>query len=73
MGDEFSVKIPKTLYYRIVRLANELDVDDVQSFIIDLLREAVSRYEEELGSSVVLSEEEIEKIKDRLKSLGYLD
>ncbi len=73
MGDEFSVKIPKTLYYRIVRLANELEVDDVQSFIIDLLREAVSRYEEELGSSVVLSEEEIEKIKDRLKSLGYLD
>ena len=73
MGEEFDVKIPKALYYRIVRLTNELGVNDVNSFIIDLLREAVSRYEEEIGTSVVLSEEEMEKIKDRLKSLGYLD
>lgn len=73
MGDEVNVKIPKTLYYRIVKLSSELDVDDINSFIVDLLREAVSRYEEELGTSIVLSEEEIEKIKNRLKSLGYLD
>ena len=73
MEEEFNIKIPKTLYYRIVRLTSELDVDDVNSFIVDLLREAVARYEEELGTSVVLSEEEMEKIKDRLKSLGYLD
>ncbi len=74
MGDKFyRIEIPKSLYYRIVRLANEMNIDDVNSFIVDILREAVSKYEEEIGSSIVISEDEMEKIKERLKSLGYLD
>lgn len=73
MDEKVGMKIPKSLYHRIARLANELDIKDVNAFIVDLLREAVSKYEEELGSSIVLSEDEIEKIRERLRSLGYLD
>jgi len=70
--DTYKVEIPASLFNRVLRLADELEVD-VKTLIVDLLREAVSKYEEELGSSVVISEEELNKIKERLKSLGYLD
>ncbi|HIQ13496.1 MAG TPA: CopG family transcriptional regulator [Thermoprotei archaeon] len=73
MDEKVGINIPKSLYSRIARLADELDVKDVNVFIVDLLREAVSKYEEELSSSIVLSEDEVEKIRERLRSLGYLD
>ena len=70
--DKVEIAIPKSLYKRLVKLAEELGID-VDTFAVDLLREAISRYEEELGEGVELPEEEVQKIKDRLKSLGYLD
>ncbi len=70
--DVENISIPKSLYNRILKIAEDLDVN-VNELIIDMLREAVSRYEEEIGSRLELSEEEVKKIKDRLRSLGYLD
>jgi len=70
--NKVSINIPETLYKRIKRVADELGVKDFNAFIIDLLRDAIGRMESEL-SSEEYTLEELEKIRERLRSLGYLD
>ncbi len=70
--DSIKLELPKTLYNRILKLSKELGVDDVNEFIIDLIRDSVSRIEMDLGREEY-SEEEINRIKERLRSLGYLE
>ena len=66
------VKIMKSLYNRIVKVANDLGVKDITEFISDLIRDSLDRIESEL-SSEEYTPEEIEEIKNRLRSLGYLE
>jgi len=70
--NKVSINIPETLYKRIKKVADELGVRDFNAFIIDLLRDAIGRMESEL-SSEEYTLEELEKIRERLRSLGYLD
>ena len=70
--DSIDIELPKTLYNRIIKLSQELGIDDVNEFIIDLIRDSVSRIEMDLGREEY-SEEEINRIKERLRSLGYLE
>lgn len=70
--NKVSINIPETLYKRIKKVADELEVKDFNAFIIDLLRDAIGRMESEL-SSEEYTLEELEKIRERLRSLGYLD
>lgn len=62
------IKIPKALYEKIAERAKGTEFDSVEEYIIFVLNEVVA--EEEEGPA--LTEEEEEKVKERLKGLGYL-
>ncbi len=68
-----SIEIPETLYRRLEALAGRIGAGSVYELVVDLLREGVSRLEEDLDSGHELSEEEVSRIRERLRSLGYLD
>ena len=70
--NKVAVEIPDTLYRRIKNLADELGVKDLSIFVTDLLRDAISKVEAEITKEEY-TPDELEKIKDRLRSLGYLD
>jgi len=66
-----SITIPSTLYKRLEEMIEETDFESVSAYATYLLREALTHFE--LESKEVLSEEEEEKVKERLRDLGYLD
>jgi len=72
MNEKIKIEIPESLFKRIKNISTELGVKDINIFIVDLLRNAISEYEAEF-SKEEYTPEELEKIKDRLRSLGYLD
>lgn len=70
-GEFASITIPSTLYKRLEEMIEETDFDSVSAYATYLLRGALTPLEVE--SEEVLSEEEEEKVKERLRALGYLD
>lgn len=71
-----TIKIPGPLYNRISKIVAGSGFNSVTDFIVYVLRDLVSTREktseaEKIGDSS-LSKEEIEAIRKRLKSLGYL-
>ncbi len=71
MGVVVKVEIPEGLYKRIETIAKLANYEDVNDYIVYLLREAVSKVEEEILESDV-NEKEKREIIERLKRLGYL-
>ncbi len=71
-----TIKIPGPLYNRISRIVAGSGFNSVTDFIVYVLRDLVSTREETSGAEKIgdtsLSKEEIEAIRKRLKSLGYL-
>ena len=70
MSDEYvSVKIPKSLYEKIVKRIEESggEFKDAQEYITFVLNEIVKEEEEN-----VYTPEEEEEIKNRLRRLGYI-
>lgn len=69
MGEDLvSVKIPKALHERIRTSYVEAgDFENVEEFVRFVLEEMLSKEDEK-----VYTAEEEEKIKERLRSLGYL-
>ena len=65
-----SIKIPAQLYERIEKRVNETDFPSVSDYVAYVLREVLASLDEDYE---VFTEEEEEKIKERLRSLGYLD
>lgn len=64
------ISIPKNLAEKIKKEIKEgSDFKSLSDYITFVLREVVAEVEEEEG----LTDEDEEKIKDRLRSLGYLD
>lgn len=71
MEKEFmSVSIPTSLYRKIEELIKGTEYSSVSSYVTKILREKLS--EAEKGTDVFTPEDE-EKIKERLKALGYID
>ncbi len=71
MDKEFTpVEIPTDLYEKIEEKINNTDVSTVADFITTLLKEKLAKDQEETDS---LSSEDEEKVKERLKALGYMD
>jgi len=66
-----TITIPSTLYKRLEGMIAETEFESVSAYATHLLREALARLE--AGSEDVLSEEEEEQVKERLRALGYLD
>ena len=71
MEKEFTtVSIPTSLYKEIEEKIKELEITSVSSYVTKALREKLSEKE---GSAEALSKEDEEKVKERLKALGYID
>lgn len=71
MENEFTeVSIPATLYKEIETKIKDMDVATVQDYVIKVLKDSLPKGEKE-GEE--LSKEEEEKVKERLKALGYMD
>ena len=71
MEKEFeNVSIPTILYKKIEEKIKGSETQSVASYVTKVLRESLSK--EELTEEE-LSKEDEEKVKERLKALGYLD
>ena len=65
-----TVEIPESLHDRIGARIKGTQFRSVSDYVVLAVREKLARDEEQKAS--VYSREEEEKIKDRLKALGYL-
>lgn len=64
------VSIPKSLYKKIEKKIKGTQVQSVSDYITKVLRENLTK---EGKAQENLSKEDEEKVKERLKALGYLD
>jgi len=71
MEKEFtSVSIPTSLVKKIEEAIKGTEMNSVASFIAKVVREALAKSD---GTQDVFSKEDEEKVKERLKALGYID
>ncbi len=76
VDSKVTIKIPGRLYNRIAKIVAGSGFNSVTDFIVYVLRDLVSTASETNASKKLvdssLSKDEIEAIRKRLKSLGYL-
>lgn len=68
-----TVSIPKPLAEKIKKRMEGTGFHSLSSYVTYVLRQLISSFEEEEREKEALSKEDEEKIKDRLRALGYLD
>jgi Arc/MetJ-type ribon-helix-helix transcriptional regulator len=66
-----TISIPTPLAEKIKKRIEGTGFHSISSYVIYVLREVISGIEEE--KEEVFSKEDEEKVKDRLRALGYLD
>jgi len=76
--DEYKVKyttvsIPKPLVIKIKERMKGTGFASVSSYVTYVLRQVLSSIEEEERSKQAFTKEEEEKVKQRLRDLGYID
>jgi len=72
MDKEFTaVSIPASLHKKIEELIKGTEYRSVSSYVVKVLRESLSAAEK--PATEVFSKDEEEKVKERLKALGYID
>ncbi|MCK4758972.1 MAG: CopG family transcriptional regulator [Candidatus Aminicenantes bacterium] len=64
------ISIPASLYKQIEKKIKGTEMESVSSYVIKALKEILAKEE---GTPESLSKEDEEKVKERLKALGYLD
>jgi hypothetical protein len=71
MVEEFKeIRIPESLFRRLKDQVSRSEFENVEDLSAHLLRRGLV---EETSTDSILTEEEEEKIKQRLRDLGYLD
>jgi Arc/MetJ-type ribon-helix-helix transcriptional regulator len=71
MEKEFTeISIPTSLYRKIEEFIKGTEYGSVSSFAARVLRESLAKEQPEAGA---FSKEEEEKVKEKLKALGYID
>jgi len=68
--DKVTIKIPRPLFQSLSQIIQGSGFNSVTEFIVYILRDLVSS--RSMKKEPSLSKDEIEMIKKRLKSLGYL-
>jgi len=68
--DKVTIKIPRPLYESLGKILEGSGFNSVTEFIVYILRDLISSRSVKKEPS--LSNEEIEMVKKRLKSIGYL-
>ena len=71
MSKEFtSVSIPTSLHKKIEEAIKGTEFRSVSSYVVKVLRESLSKEE---PAAAAFDKDEEEKVKERLKALGYID
>ena len=65
-----TIKIPRELYHKLKEIIKDTGFSSVNEFIVYVLRNIASGGNIKNGSG--LTKEEIRKVRERLKKLGYL-
>jgi len=68
--EAMTVSIPVSLYKKIEEMIKGTEAASVSNYVIKVLRERLAQ-EEKKGEA--FSQEDEEKVKERLKALGYID
>jgi len=68
--DRVTIKIPRPLYEQMKKLIQGTGFSSVTEFVVYVLRDVVAVGK--MGEEGTLTEEEMEQIRKRLRSLGYL-
>ena len=68
-----TVSIPKPLVEKIKERMKGTGFSSVSSYVTYILRQVISSIEEEERSKQAFTKEEEEKVKQRLRDLGYID
>jgi len=68
-----NITIPATLHEQIKENIRDTEFSSVSDYVAYILRQVLSRIENEERDDNKLSEEDEEKVKDRLRKLGYID
>ncbi|MFW9970660.1 MAG: CopG family transcriptional regulator [Candidatus Odinarchaeota archaeon] len=68
-----TVSIPKPLAEKVKERMKGTGFSSVSSYVTYVLRQVISSIEEEERSKQAFSKEEEEKVKQRLRDLGYID
>ena len=68
-----TVSIPKPLVEKIKERMKGTGFASVSSYVTYVLRQVLSSIEEEKRSKQAFTKEEEEKVKQRLRDLGYID
>lgn len=68
-----TVSIPKPLIKKIKERMKGTGFPSVSSYVTYVLRQVISSIEEEGKSKQAFSKEDEEKVKQRLRDLGYID
>jgi len=70
MASEFTkISIPTALYKQIEEKIKDTEITSVASYVTKVLRESLKKEEKKEA----FSKEDEEKVKERLKALGYID
>jgi len=67
-----TVSIPTSLFSRIKKLIEGTGFTSVSDYVTYVLREVVAMHEKEKFSEP-FTQEDVERIKEKLRALGYLD
>jgi len=71
MEDKVAIEIPKDLYGKIMERVKETDFESVDEYATFVLQEVIRELSGEEPEEV-FSEDDEEKVKERLLALGYL-
>ena len=72
MADTRTVEIPEHLFLTMEKHIKDKDFDSVDDYVVHILKQVASRLKVEGKSGEVMSREDEEEVKKRLKTLGYL-
>jgi hypothetical protein len=70
---DVTLKIPRPLYERLSQVIEGTGFRSVTEFCVFVLRDLVSEHELPPGPGDQLAPHEVELVRQRLRSLGYLD
>ncbi len=68
--DKVTLKIPRPLYDKLRQVIEGTGYDSVTDFAVSVLRDLAATHE--LQETKPYSPEELERVKERLRGLGYL-
>lgn len=72
--DEITISIPKDLAEKLRKRAENAEFKSLSTYITYILRQLVFRVEtDENTNNKTITKEDEEKIKEKLRSLGYLE